>query len=139
MAATITWSTTPPPLYDSTQSTAILRGSIAFTGTYPTGGDTLNFTTHATGVINYNVSNHRPIRVIFWEEPASGTTPSGLVFYYRNTNAKPTGANGVVQILGAGTVSGGTATQGVELGNATYPTMLTGTTLKFEAVFPLGI
>lgn len=138
MAITVTVSVTPPVL-DTTQATQILRGSFVFTGSYTAGGDTINFTTHAVGVANPLVSNRRPLRVLFWEEPASGTTPSGLEFYYRNTNAKPTAANGVVQVLGAGTVSGGTATQGVELGATTYPAMLTATVVKFEAIFPLGI
>jgi hypothetical protein len=137
MAATITY-TTNPPLIDTAKATQTTWGTIALSGDYTEGGDTLNFTTHAVGVQNPIVSNQRPISVRFWEEPASGTVPTALVFSYRNVAAKPTAANGVVQIQGSGTMAAGVPTAGDELAAAAYPAILTGTVLKFEAVFPLG-
>jgi hypothetical protein len=142
MAATITYTTTPP-VTDTTFATQTVVGSIALTGNYTqftgSAGEALNFTTHAVGVINYLVSNQRPGSVLFWEEPAAGTLPTGLTFSYRNTATKPTAANGYLQISGASSInSSGVTTAGFELAAGAYPTILTGTVLKFRAFFPLG-
>lgn len=131
MATKVTFSKTPPTL-DTTQATQIVRGSIALSGSYVTGGDALSF------VGNPVQSNQRPISVRFWEEPAEGTVPTALVFSYRNVSAKPNVSNGVLQIQGAGTMSSGVPTAGDELAASTYPSILTGTVLEFEAIFPLG-
>jgi hypothetical protein len=145
MAATITYSTTPPTV-DTTFASQTVYGQIVLTGSYTqtgtsagTTGETLNFSTHATGVINYLVSNQRPSSVLFWEEPAAGTLPTGLSFFYRNLAAKPSSANGVLQITGASTInSSGVTTAGFELAAGAYPTILTATIIKFRAFFPLG-
>src|SRR5277367_1539056 len=89
------------PIYDTTQGTMLLRGTLVFSGSYTTGGDTINFSTHAVGVASPIASNRRPIGMQFWEEPTLSTTPvTGVaaLLYYRNTSAKPNSTNGVIQI-----------------------------------------
>jgi hypothetical protein len=115
---------------DTTQSTQVVRGSITLTGSYVAGGDA--FSLAKTPV----QSKQRPIRVIFWEEPASGTNPTGLEFYYRNVSTSPNATNGVLQITGPGTGSTGAA--GAEFTAGAYSAALLATIIKFEAVFPLG-
>lgn len=142
MAATITYATTLP-VSDTTQASQLVYGSIALTGSYTqftgSAGELLNFTTHAIGVAGQTLSNSRPSSVVFWEEPAAGTLPTGLSFWYRNTATKPTAANGYIQITGASSIaSNGTTTAGFELAASTYPAILTATVLKFRAFFPLG-
>jgi hypothetical protein len=115
---------------DTTQSTQVVRGSITLTGSYVTGGDTMNLAKTPVQ------SKARPISVLFWEEPVSGTNPSAMNFFYRNVSTAPNATNGVLQITGAG--AGGSGTQGTELSAGAYPSYLTGTIIKFEATFPLG-
>ncbi len=142
MAITISYTSNNfTPGTDTTQSTQVLRGKLTFTGSYPgTPGDTLNFTTHAVGVANPLVSNQRPLSVTFWEEPASGTAIAGVagLMSYRNVNAKPTAANGVVSIVTGASISGTTVTAGTELGSGAYSATVTGATVLFEAIFVLG-
>jgi hypothetical protein len=128
------------PGSDTTQSTQIIRGQLTFSGSYVSGGDTVNFSSHAVGVAGLTSTNQRPIQVNFWEEPASGTAVAGVspLMYYRNVSAKPTAANGVIQVVSSATISGGTLTAGVELSAATYPTAISGAVVYFEAVFVLG-
>jgi hypothetical protein len=142
MAATITFSTTPP-VSDTTQASQLVYGQIVLTGSYTqftgSAGELLNFTTHAVGVINYLNSNQRPSSVVFWEEPAAGTLPTGLNFFYRNTATKANAANGYLQITGGNSMnSSGVPGTNYELAAGAYPTQLTGTIIKFRAFFPLG-
>jgi hypothetical protein len=142
MSATITYTTTLP-LADTTQATMTVIGTIALTGSYTqftgSAGELLNFTTHAVGVGNPVISNQRPGSVLFWEEPAAGTLPTGLNFFYRNTATKPTAANGYLQITGGNSMnSSGVPGTNYELAAGAYPTQLTGTIIKFRAFFPLG-
>jgi hypothetical protein len=139
MAATITFQ----PVPDTTQASQLVFGQIVLTGSYTqftgSAGEALNFTTHAVGVAGVVVSNQRPSSVLFWEEPAAGTLPTGLSFWYRNTATKTTAANGYLQITGASTInSSGVTTAGFELAAGAYPTILTATIIKFRAFFPLG-
>lgn len=129
MAVNVTYPNTISKL-DTTQSTQVVRGSITLTGSYVSGGDAFNLAKTPVQ------SKARPIRVLFWEEPVSGTNPSGMEFYYRNVSTSPNATNGVLQITGAG--AGGSGTQGADLSAGAYPTYLTATIIKFEAIFPLG-
>lgn len=114
MAATVTMSN----ILDTTQSTQRVRGTIAFTGTYPTGGDTVNLNVYPVQ------SASAPLFIAFVEMPVA--TPSGNEFSY----VPGTGpSNGKVYI---------TTTSGAQFTPGAYSGGLTGTTLAFEAVFPLG-
>lgn len=128
------------PYYDTTQATQIIRGTLTFSGSYVAGGDTVNFSTHAVGVGNPLASNRRCIGMQFWEEPASGTAVAGVaaLMTYRNVAAKPSAANGVIQIVTAATISGTTVTAGTELGAGAYSATITGAKVFFEAIFVLG-
>lgn len=145
MAATISWAVSPP-VADVTKANAVVYGTIKLSGSYTqTGtsagsvGEALNFSNHPVGVDSPVVSNSRPSSVYFWEEPAAGTLPSGLNFYYRNLATKPTAANGVLQITGGNSMnSSGVPGTNYELAAGAYPTQLTATTIYFRAFFPLG-
>lgn len=129
MAVNVTFPNTISKL-DTTQATQVARGSITLTGSYVTGGDAFSL---AKSPVQ---SKARPIRVIFWEEPPSGTVPTGLEFYYRNVSTAPNATNGVLQIGGPGTGSSGAA--GTEFTAGAYSAALLATVIKFEAIFPLG-
>jgi hypothetical protein len=129
------------PYYDNTQSTMLIRGTLAFSGSYPGDpGDPINFTTHPVGVGNPIVSVQRPIGMQFWEEPLSGTLPSGVagMLWYRNVNAKPTIANGTIAVVGGATMVAGTFTAANALSTAAYPAAILAAKVFFEAIFVLG-
>jgi hypothetical protein len=128
------------PGNDTTFQTQIVRGKLTFSGSYVTGGDTLNFSTHPVGVASPVATNQRPIGVNFWEEPASGTVISGVaaLMQYRNVAAKPNASNGVVQIISGATFSGSTVTAATEYSAGAYSSVITGAVILFEAIFVLG-
>ena len=121
MAATVTFSTAVGRL-DSTQSTAIVRGSVALTGSYTAGGDTLNFTSSKSPVL----SAKPPLEVLWTENPSATITPSGYNIYYQ-TGTTP--ANGKIRI---------TSAAGTELSAGAYPAALLQANISFLAYFTLG-
>ena len=108
MAATAT-GITIQPILDSTQSTQIVRGSIALSGNYgatspsDTNGDILSLAVYPTQ------SATAPIRVFIYEEPAAGVAPTGYTFLYAK-GTDPTNGELVVLQGAGGAVSGLTAT-----------------------------
>lgn len=123
MAATPTLLTSQPQ-YDSTQATQIVRGTIALTGNYGTGashGDVLNLAQY--GVL----SNNPPLRVLIYEQPAAGTTPTGYQLGYA-AGANP--SNGQLTIMN------GAATEYTE--GSAYNAALLAAVIYFEAIFLLG-
>jgi hypothetical protein len=129
------------PIWDNTQATQLVRGTLAFSGSYVAGGDVVNFSTHPVGVGNPVVSSRRCVGMQFWEEPASGTLVTGVagMLYYRNVSAKPLSSNGVIQIVGSATMTAGTFAAGNELTAGAYPAAITGAKVFFEAIFVLGL
>ncbi len=121
MSATITFSTFPPN--DTTQSTQVVRGTIALTGSYPAGGDTLNLVGSKS-----RVQSHKgAIQVVFSEQPSATVTPSGYMFYYQPGT---TAANGLLRI---------TSASGTEFSAGTYSASLLQANITFAAYFTLGI
>jgi hypothetical protein len=121
MAAAVTMRTAQPTL-DTTKSTQVVRGSIALTGSYPAGGDTINLSGFPTQ------SAQVPVVVWFTETPTStGTVPSGYEFYYQpGTNP----SNGKLRIMN-GTTG--------EFATGAYNAALLAALITFEAIFPLGM
>jgi hypothetical protein len=121
MAAAITFTQAVGRL-DSTQSTAIVRGSVALTGSYTLGGDTLSFTSSKSPVLSAGA----PLNVLFTENPSATITPSGYNLYYQ-TGTTP--ANGKIRI---------TSAAGTELSAGAYPAALLQANISFMAYFKLG-
>ena len=121
MAATVTFSQAVGRL-DSTQSTAIVRGTVALTGNYASGGGTLSFTSSKSPVL----SAHAPLNVLFTENPSATVPPSGYNLYYQ-TGTTP--ANGKIRI---------TSAAGTELTAGAYPAALLQANVSFLAYFTLG-
>jgi hypothetical protein len=121
------------PVADTTQSTQIVRGTIALGGVYggaSTNGDTLNL------AISQTRSPKAPIRVLIYEQPGAASAPTGYQFMYgAGTNA----TNGVLIVLQNGAINS-PATQ-ITAASAYPTTLVTAATagyLHFEAIFPLG-
>ena len=77
---------------DATKALGVYIGTIAFSGSYTTGGDTLSFAVQ--GVLGYAA----PLRVEIYEEPSSTQTATGYTFIYaKGSNA----SNGKIQIFSA--------------------------------------
>lgn len=118
MATTVTWLGTSR--LDSTQSTQLVRGSIALTGSYTTGGDTLNLGGSTSPV----QSAQLPLNITFTE---IATTPSGAAFGFVPGT---TLANGKLFI--------NTAFE-TQLAAGAYDSTLLATSIYFVATFPLGM
>jgi hypothetical protein len=121
------------PVADTTQSTQIVRGTIALSGVYggaSTNGDTLNL------AISSVRSPKVPIRVLIYEQPAAGTAPTGYQFMYgAGTNA----TNGVLIVLQNGAINSPAAQ--ITAAGAYLTALLTASAagyIHFEAIFPLG-
>jgi hypothetical protein len=111
---------TSQPILDTTKSTQIVRGTIALTGSYPAGGDTLNLSGFPVQ------SAAGPVVVWFTEVPSSTVTPSGYGLYYQPGT---TLANGKLRI---------TSTGGTEFSTGAYSASLLQAVIFFEAVLLLG-
>lgn len=120
MAATVTFRKVLP-VADSTQSTQILRGTIVLTGSYTSGGDTLNLG-GKLGALSAKV----PVLVFFTETPSATVTPSGYQFYYQ-PGTNPT--NGKLRV---------TQSAGTEFAAGAYSASLLQANVAFEAIFQLG-
>ena len=108
---------------DMTQEAQIVEGLLTLSGSYVTGGDTVNFSTLAN-----ILSGAGPMGLVeFDEQPASGATPGGYMFYLI---AGSTMANWLLFIV---TAVGQPPTQ---LGAGAYAAGLLATTLQFRAYFP---
>jgi hypothetical protein len=115
MAAAVTNQKTT----DSTQSTQVLLANVVLSGSYTTGGDTLNLS-------GYPCQSHGLARrVFFTEQPTATVAPSGYLFYYQPGT---TNANGKLRIMTSATV---------EFSGA-YNSNLTSAIIELEATFPLG-
>jgi hypothetical protein len=74
---------------DATKALGVYIGTITFSGSYTTGGDTLSFAVQ--NVLGYAA----PLRVEIYEEPSSTQTSTGYQFVYaKGSNA----SNGKIQI-----------------------------------------
>src|SRR5277367_6945787 len=112
---------------DTTQATQIVRLSLTLSGNYgasspsDTHGDTINFSTV------YGIqSNSVPIRVLVFQQPASGTAPGNCTGVFCPGT---TIANGVISFANAGT----------ELTRGTAYTGAASTAVwKFRVWFPRG-
>jgi hypothetical protein len=100
---------------DAAADNLYVFGTLAASGSYSTGGDTLDFTTVASQI----GASQAPLQV--W---IGGSTGDGYAFV---RNASPTMANGKVKINTA---------SNAELGSGAYPARITGdTNIQFEAAF----
>ncbi len=100
---------------DAAADNIYVFGTITPSGSYTTGGDTLNFIT----VANQIGASQAPVQV--W---VGGTTGDSYAFILA---ASPTMANGLVKINTA---------SNTELAASAYPSRITGDThIQFEAVF----
>ena len=120
MAAAVT-ARKARPIRDTSQATQIVRGTIALTGNYPAGGDTLNLS--GAPVQSAQV----PVRVFFSEQPSATVTPSGYGLYYEPGT---TPSDGKLRV---------TSAAGTELAAGAYPAALLQANIVFEAIFPLGL
>ena len=82
---------------DTTGREQFYIGTLTFSGSYVTGGDTLSF--NVAGI----VSNAAPTRVEVYEEPKTTQTATGYNFIYAKGT---TSANGAVQIFSPGSATG---------------------------------
>jgi hypothetical protein len=122
MALAITFdSTSVRGVPDATQSEEIVQGTIAFSGSYPAGGDALSFA--GTNKIQ---SRSAPIRVEIYEQPTAGQTAVGALFAFLKGTTQ---ANGLLQINTAYTTPFTTGA---------YGSAFATTTVKFRAWFSLG-
>ncbi|MDE2099615.1 MAG: hypothetical protein KGL39_20350 [Patescibacteria group bacterium] len=120
MAVTINVTTV-----DTTQQGIIVEGTLALSGNYTTGGDTVNFST-----VPEIAANTGPRGLVeIDEQPANGSTPSGYGLYLI---AGTTLANWLLYIT---TTFGQPPTQ---LGAGAYPAALQNATIQFRAFFPFG-
>lgn len=121
MAVTITVNRT-----DATQNGFIVEGTMALSGNYATGGDTVDFSTLA-GI----PSNSNPQGLVeIAEQPASGSTPQGYLFWLIAGSALNNWK------LWIATAVGQAPTQ---LGAGAYPAGAVATTLQFRAFFTYGV
>jgi hypothetical protein len=104
---------------DATGREQFYVGTITFSASYTTGGDTLSF--DVSGV----QSNAAPVRVEIYEEPTSANVALGYTFVYAKGS---TAANGKIQIFSTfgGAFSG------------SYGTTFANTIVKARAWFPRG-
>ena len=109
----------------------IVRGTIALSGNYPTGGDTLNFFTaqFRLGVDGIK-SSFAPSSLFIWSNQAQGAGTTSQ-YWYRGLIGT-TAANCAIQVItGAAAQSGG-----AEFSAGAYPAGVTGDVIAFEAFFP---
>lgn len=121
MAATVTLNSTVQPILDTTQGSQLVRGTVAFTGSYPAGGDTLNLSAYPTQ------SAQPPVLVLFTETPSASVAPSGCLYYYQPGT---TTANGLIRV---------TTAANTEVSAGAYPSEVLAANVSFVAIFPLGM
>ena len=111
---------------DNTNAGIIVEGTMALSGNYSTGGDTVNFST-----VPQIPSEAGPQGLVDIEEqPASGSTPSGYLFYLI---AGSTPANWLLFVATA-------VAQGpTQLGAGAYPAGALAATIQFRAFFPFAV
>lgn len=82
--------------FDSTINQSQITGTLRFTGSYVTNGDTFDLTqlTYGPESLNFNTIPH----IKLYEEPAAGTAPSGYSFIFCPGTTQ---ANGVIAIMSA--------------------------------------
>lgn len=111
---------------DATQQGVTIEGTLVPSGNYPTGGDTVNFST-----VPQIPSNLGPVGLVgIAEQPASGGTPSGYLLYLI---AGSTPANWLLFVATA-------VAQGpTQLAAAAYPAALAAATIQFRAFFNYAV
>lgn len=120
MAAAITGT-----YMSASQGTGIAFGTIALTGSYVSGGDTLDLTKYAWQSLNL-VTTQNPIMVIIVEVPVEGTAGSGYTFIYASGTTLATGG---VQVFQGGT----------QLSAGAYPAAITGAVINARIEFYTGV
>lgn len=105
---------------DVTDREQFYVGTLTFSGSYSTGGDTLSFA--VAGVS----SNSVPVRVEIYEQPSTSQTATGYSFIYA---LGTTIANGKVQIF---------STQGTQFAAGAYGSTFSTTVVKARVWLPLG-
>lgn len=104
-------------------------GTITPSGSYATGGDTLNFASGTWPIGQGPIpSNSVPVLVSIMSQPATGGTVSGYVYGYA-TGTDMT--NGKFQLF----QSAGSAAPLAQVGAGAYPAGVTGDVIVFEAIF----
>ncbi len=104
---------------DATIKEGVYIGTIAFSSSYTTGGDTLAL--NVAGVLAYAA----PLRVEIYEQPSTSQTATGYTFIYAKGT---TAANGKIQIFSA---------EGAQF-SGSYGSTFSTTVVKVRAWFPLG-
>jgi len=131
MAITATL-TTGLALNDTTQATQIVRGTLTFSGSYVLGGDLMPLNLYGVQ------SNYIPVRVLVYDYPAVGGTPTGYEFVYLS-GTDP--SNGRLYILQSGIAF---SAPNAQVPANTYATLgniaaaSAAGAIQFEAVFQLG-
>ncbi|MBI4872713.1 MAG: hypothetical protein HY814_14235 [Candidatus Riflebacteria bacterium] len=113
MALTATMN---PTLSEVGQKCRVIRGTLVFSGNYPTGGDILNLTLFAGAA----VKRQAPVAVRIWGKGTSNH------FYGYVPGADLTDGKVIVTLV----------TTGAELVAGAYPAGVTGDVITFEVVFP---
>lgn len=119
-----TGSTPPFDGIDNGQKVIYLMGTLAFSGNYVTGGDTLDFTT----LFDLVKTDYIPIQVQAWSQ-SSSSGHSGYQYYFRPGTALN---NGRIQVLTTGAAAGSPMQ---ELAAGAYPAGITGDTVAFFSAF----
>ena len=101
----------------TTAATQITDWTVVLTGSYTSGGDTLDLSAYPTQ------SSQVPDYVEFTEAPTASVAPSGYLFYYQPGT---TPANGKLRIMNGTT----------ELTATTYPAALLAALIVCRAYFP---
>ena len=119
MALTLALGTSNPPFdgVDDGQKLFYVFGSIAASGNYAAGGDTLDW----TKLLDALKTGYLPVQVQMFSQSASAGHP-GYTYYWRPGT---TLANGKMQVMN------GTA----ELGAGAYPAAILADTIAFAATF----
>lgn len=123
-----------------TDTDVVVEGLLVPSGTYPTGGDTVDFTgtnsvityvTEAAQQANQIPSNLGPLGAVeIFEQPASGASPAG---YQMWLIAGSTMANWLLFFATA------VAQPPTQLGAGAYPAGLAAATIQFRAHFNFGV
>jgi len=111
----------------SSQSTIVIYGTLVFSGSYVSGGDTLNFLTAGTTQGGMGADAIKSLSLpqfsTVLEAPVAGTPGTGYTFLY---SPGTTQANGKVQLFNGTT----------ELAAGAYPAGVTGAVVRGRFEFP---
>ena len=120
MAVTLKLDTAFMGVPDATQTEGVYQGTVTFSGSYTSGGDTASFAA-LVGLL----SNALPLHVEVYEEPQSGQSATGWQAVYVKGSTQ---ANGKLSLWNGTT----------QFSAGAYGTTFSTTTFKFRAWFPLN-